>query len=53
MKCQRCNKSITYGIYTYSVKHYGRPLCISCQDIVDRESREGEEYIAMLERFIE
>jgi len=53
MNCQRCNEPITYGIYTYSLKHFGRPLCIPCQKIIDGESRKGEEYIAILERMLE
>lgn len=30
--CHACGKDITAAVKTYSEKHYGKPLCIECQE---------------------
>lgn len=34
--CHECGNEITAAVKTYSEKHYGRPLCLKCQDKVKK-----------------
>lgn len=29
--CEKCNNAITEGVSNWSLKHYGRALCMNCQ----------------------
>jgi DNA-directed RNA polymerase subunit RPC12/RpoP len=34
--CDRCNRIITQGIFSYSMNHFNRPLCMTCQNKIRR-----------------
>ena len=36
--CADCDENISPAVYNYSVKRYGRPLCMKCQKIASAES---------------
>ena len=51
--CKRCSEPITFSDYNYSIKYFGKALCMSCQNVERCNNKEAEKNFEMLGMLLE